>query len=102
MQWLNQFVTLLENQTQAEAEHLDGKTLAQLRIAERTLNFEIDQFMNSVDRIEDKEGWSKLKGRRDALADKLSTMLESDPKLAERYQQYCEALKSHRSIGAIL
>jgi hypothetical protein len=58
--------------------------------------------MNSLEHIEDRVGWNKLKNRRDALADKLSTMLESDPKLAERYQQYCEALKNHRSIGAML
>lgn len=102
-QWLQQFMTLLEDQARTGAEHFDEKMMAQLRIAERTLNFEIDRFMNSVEyHIEDMEGWNKLKNRRDALADTLSTMIESDPKLAARYQQYCENLKDHRSIGAML
>ncbi len=95
-------MSLLESQAVNEATHPDAKNLAQLRIAERTLNFEIDQFMKSVDHIEDKKGWNELKERRDALADVFSKMLEMDKKSEERYKQYCENLKNHRSIGAML
>lgn len=56
---------------------LDGKTLVQLRPAKSTLD---------------------LKSCQDALADKLSAMPESDSKLGECYQQYCDGLKNHRSI----
>ena len=113
-QWLNQFITLLEGQAEQIQQSPDPGTLAQIRIAERTLNFEIDQFMHFIDEQEkmpvsiflneqsiEQDAWNKIKQRRDALAGKLSQIIESDPMFIERYQLLCEELKKHGTIAAM-
>ncbi len=113
--WLTQFADLLEAQVEKLDQSSNSKKIAELRIAERTLNMFIDQFMHTVMETEGKpvnifleeqnsglSVWNELKNRRDAIANKISSLVESDPAIEERYKQYCEALKNHRSLGAML
>lgn len=113
--WLMNFANLLELQTEKLNPSLDPKGVAELRIAERTLNMCIDQFMHIVRETEGKsvgafleeqgngrDLWNGLKNKRDAIANRLSGIIESDVKIEERYTQYCEDLKKHRSLGAML
>ncbi|MBT3230923.1 hypothetical protein HN358_04065 [Candidatus Uhrbacteria bacterium] len=110
-QWLNQFITLLEDQAEKIKQSPDPRTLAQMRIAEHTLNFEIDQFMHFIDTHEKmpvsvflneqnigSDAWNEIKQRRDSLAGKLSEMIGSNPEFTEQYQYLCEELKNHNSI----
>lgn len=126
-QWLNNFLTLLRNMVEeAEVLTMDAKAedfsvmklLAELRLSERTLNFFIDQFMHKVEKenmaltefFTNKMGakenplkqWYALKSTRDNLADRISTLMEKDPKMIERYGKFCDNLKNVRSIGATL
>jgi hypothetical protein len=129
-QWLNEFIFILENLV-SEAEEMNTKTeltqmvspklFAELRISERTLNFFIDQFMlkllkneslsfseffSTVVGVGGEENptnlWSDIKEKRDDLADRISKLIEDDPKNIARYQDYCERLKNQRNIGAAL
>lgn len=120
---LNNYLTILENlvkdvETNFEKNKKNyGTMLADLRVAERSFNFLIDVFSDIVDQQEGKpvmffltenfegegeELWNKLKNRRDKLADSISKLIESDPELIKRYEEYCDNLKKLRILGAML
>lgn len=121
--WLNTFATLLELLTKraeekGSQEPIDGgKPLARLRMAERAFNFFLDSFAKAV---EEQEGmsviaylsrqhgtdglelWNSLKARRDGIADRISTLIEANPKTVVRFKGYCEGLKNTRNLDALL
>lgn len=113
--WLTQFIELLEIQTQKASITPDPKRLAELRLAERTLNACLDQFSVFVEETEGKwanvfvreqyegqDAWNDLKRRRDEIANTLANLIESNPVITARYEEYCEALKNPRAISAML
>jgi hypothetical protein len=113
--WLNHFADLLEAQTKRLGNSPDPKRVAELRIAERTLNSSIDHFVSLVEEVEhepvsiylsknfnDQESWKALKSQRNRIADTLSNIIESDAKIQERYMQYCGSLKQTRALSAML
>lgn len=121
--WLNKFVAILGELT-ANAERsvkngeaVDGKHLAELRGAERTLNFTLDSFMDTSEKrqsvpvtiylatLPGSDGlkpWNEIKRKRDEIADRIATLIENDPAALKRFQEYCEHSKNPRSLGSML
>ena len=69
-----------------EARQAEGKTIGQL----------VEELTG------DRASWHELMRRRDAIANALATLIEADPRVAARYQLYCENLKNPRSLRAML
>lgn len=107
---------LLQYQVDLPAGKADPRQLAQLRISERMFNMYLNRFSNLLYDLgttpgqwlekshgaEESRAWKKLFVSRDTIADTLSHLIESDPASQERYEQYCENLKQHRTLGAML
>jgi hypothetical protein len=97
--YLSLLKTLLENDDKLK----DGKYCSQLRLAERTFNFFLDQF--PADKITEQftlEGWTAIKKERDRLADHISSIIETDHQKMERHKIFCDQLKQLRAIGTSL
>lgn len=102
-EFLESYLSLLEELLGDGELPKDGKFVAQLRTAERYFNFLLDKFpVEQVENTFGLENWKKLKQRRDAVAAKVSDIIESDPKIKRRYENYCENLKKVRNLGATL
>jgi hypothetical protein len=72
----------------------DPKYLAQLRTAERSFNFLLDQFPDAkIEAIFGSEEWSRIKSRRNRVAQKISAAINSSSDIRARYVLYCEHLK---------
>jgi hypothetical protein len=70
------------------------KYLCQLRSAERSFNFILDQFVDSkIEAIFGEEEWDKIKGRRNRVAQKITSAINSSSEIRARYVLYCENLK---------
>jgi len=121
--WLNTFAMILELLTKraeekGSQEPIDGgKFIARLRMAERAFNFFLDSFAKAVEDHEHKgviaylsshygtdglELWNSLKARRDGIADRVSILIEANPKTVVRFKGYCEGLKNTRNLDALL
>ena len=123
--WLHDFLFYLDTLThEIEMKKQEGKEsdyrdmLPQLRIAERIFNDFLKIFSNVVqlqtgkpttvylkEKHGEKEGlklWNIFKAKRDNVADRISTLIESDPNTLARYNDYCDALKKIRSLGSML
>lgn len=101
--FLKTYLSLLETLLENNDKLKDGKYCSQLRLAERTFNFFLDQF--PVEKVVEQftlEGWNEIKNKRDKLADKVSGVIESDPRKIKRYEVFCDQLKKLRAFGATL
>lgn len=122
-EWLNNFIQLLEEFTTSyegmlkEGKAVDPKGLAEMRIAERVFNFFLDSFSDELWKQEElpvnaylrkefgdnsPDLWNDIKNRRDNVANRISSLLESDKAILSRYNDYCERLKEHRGLGSLL
>lgn len=101
----------------ATGESPDYRHLARLRLLERDFNVYIDYFMHVTEtsgvsvgiflreKFGEEQGqamWRNLKDIRDNLADRVSSIIEANPKATEEYNSYCENLKNIRSLGAMI
>ena len=102
-EFITKYLTVLETLVSDESKLKDAKFCAQLRLAERTFNFFLDQFpANKVSEEFTIEGWTEIKKRRDVVADKISKIIEDDSEKTKRYQLFCEQLKQLRTLGSML
>lgn len=102
-EFLESYLSLLEELLGDEELLKEGKFVAQLRTAERSFNFLLDRFpVEQVESAFGLENWEKLKQGRDAVAAKVSEIIESAPKIRKRYESYCENLKKVRNLGVAL
>lgn len=102
-EFLENYLFLLEELLGDEGLLRDGKSVAQLRTAERSFNFLLDRFpVEQVKSTFGLENWERVKQRRDTIAAKVSEIIESDLKTKKRYESYCENLKNTRNLSAIL
>jgi hypothetical protein len=101
--FLTNFLDLIETLLKKENLLSDEKVIAQLRISEETFNFFLDYFpAKKINEIFGMENWNALKRKRDELAAKIIKMIESDPKIKKRYENYCEGLKDLRKLSSFL
>lgn len=78
----------------------DGKFLSQLRTAERSFNFLLDQFpQGQIEAMFGSERWDDIKQRRNRAAAKISQAIDSNPEVKSRYIAYCEFLKDTRRLS---
>ena len=93
------------------------KHLFEIRMAERTFNFYIDSFIETVvarsketsfteylikKHKDQYDNWKKIKMRRDKVASRISDIIESNSEYQKEYEKYCESLKKLRLISSFL
>lgn len=104
--FLHDFINLIEDllyYPRPAKKKEDPKFLSQLRIAERTFNFFLDNF--PADKVSDVFGydeWNSIKKRRDTLAKKISETFLSNPEFSKRYELFCENLKDPSRLSSFL
>lgn len=102
--FLLNYLGLLEKLTsELDSYRNDSRFVANLRVAERSFNFLTNFYpMDKVREEFGMEEWNEMKNKRDSLAAKLSEVIESNPELKKRYEEFCENLKNLKSLGANL
>ena len=95
------YLKILEDLTHTDKfKEKDGKFLSQLRSAERSFNFLLDQFpQGKTEAIFGKERWENIKLRRIRVASKVSHAIDTNPEVKSRYVAYCEFLKDTRRLS---
>ena len=104
--FLQQFILLLEDLLYLPTppqKKSDPKFLSQLRLAERTFNFFLDNYPpNKVSEVFGYNEWTSIKKYRDDMAGKISRIISSNPEFLERYQLFCDNLKEPSKLGSFL
>ncbi len=79
----------------------DPKFMSQLRLAERTFNFILDNFPpeHIKEQFGDLKTWQSMKGIRDALAKRLADRITQNPELLQRHERICDNLKDPYKRG---
>jgi len=95
------YLKILEDLTHSpKFKNKDAKFLSQLRTAERSFNFLLDQFpQGQVAAMFGKEKWEDIKRRRIRVASKASHAIDTSPEVKSRYNAYCEFLKDTRRLS---
>ncbi len=98
------YIKILEDLTHSDKyKERDAKFLSQLRTAERSFNFILDQFPQShIEAMFGKERWRDLKHRRDRVASRVSRIIDAHQEIKSRYVAYCEFLKDTRRHSSSL
>lgn len=97
---LNYLKTLEDLTHSTKYKDKDAKFLSQLRSAERSFNFLLDQFPpGQVAAMFGKEKWDDIKHRRIRVASKVSHAIDTNPEVKARYVAYCEFLKDTRRLS---
>lgn len=109
--WLNTFLTILNDFTDmAERQHYSPSSKATmvsfLRVAEHVVNHFINhrvsyEFSSEAKNIH-KITYGDLKIERDKIADRISEIIENDPKIYKRFKEFCDNLKEPRTLGCSL
>ena len=98
---IEDYLQILEDLTEADKyKEKDGKFLSQMRSAERSFNFLLDQFPSAqIEAMFGKTRWDNIKQRRNLLASRIASAIDSDPDAKSRYIAYCEFLKDTRRLS---
>lgn len=103
LEFLKDYLETLETLTE-RIEAKDARLVIQLRIAERSFNFLLDQYSdeNTVIETPGMEAWNDMKIRRDKVANSITTVIDDNPELKQKYETYCENLKNPGQLGYLL
>jgi|GEM_PF-4752553 len=99
--FIENYLQILEDLVRSDKfKEGDAKFLSQLRSAERSFNFLLDQFPNGqVEGMFGREKWAYIKNRRTYIASAVSDAIDFDPDVKSRYNSYCEFLKDTRRLS---
>ena len=101
--FLESYISLLEELVSRAEGSTDPKFVAQLRPAERSFNFLLDQVSNKTEyKVFNVQEIHALKQRRDKVADMASKIIEKSDETRKRYESYCDNLKDPRKLSALL
>jgi hypothetical protein len=102
-EFLLDFLHLLQELAGDSNAPRDAKFYCQLRTAERTFNFLLDNFpLANLHEVFTTEEWHKIKNDRDELAAKIAAVIKDNPETAKRYKDYCDLLKDPEALGFML
>jgi len=98
---IENYLRILEDLTHSlKFKNEDAKFLSQLRSAERSFNFLLDQVpQGQIETLFGKEKWEDIKRRRIRVASKASHAIDTNPEVKARYVAYCEFLKDTRRLS---
>ena len=101
--FLLKYLDLLETFLEKSKTVPDPKFICELRIAERSFNFFLDNFpLEKINGVFGLDLWTDLKKRRDELAGEVSDVIEQDERIKKRYEGFCDNLKKARLLGSLL
>lgn len=101
--FLLKYLDLLETLSKKSKTVPDPKFICELRIAERSLNFFLNNFpLEKINATFGIDPWTDLKKRRDELAGEISDIIEQDERTKKRYESFCDNLKKARLLGSLL
>jgi|SRR3989304_6633731 len=101
--FLESYISLLEKLVNKIENMSDPKFIAQLRTAERSFNFLLDEVSAETEyKAFSVQEMQALKQRRDNIADKVSRIIEKSDEAIKRYEGYCDNLKDTRKLSSLL
>jgi hypothetical protein len=117
LEWLDTYLSILEDYA-AYAEKQDSDAIKAvmvsfLRIAEHSFNHFInhrntyERCIRPEERVDEtgisaSHDYNELKNGRDKVADRIATIIETDPKITKRFKALCDNLKNPRALGCCL
>ena len=101
LKFLEDYLLTLESLA-IEIDKKDEKFAAELRTAERSFNFLLDNFPGNVVEDVGMEKWNEIKKRRDLVANTIAGYIENNPEVKKRFEAYCEALKNPGQLSSLL
>lgn len=100
---MENYISLLERLVDKAENAPEPKFVAQLRTAERSFNFLLDEVSGETEyKAFSVQEMQALKQRRDNIADKVSRIIEKSDKAIKRYESYCDNLKDTRKLSSLL